>query len=155
MESAPIIDAPWLDVARGELGTAEIPGPGNNAQVLKYFSATRTHATADEVPWCAAFACWCLERAGIDSPQSAKARDFLHWGVPLVRARPGAIMVYSADARGPDAGHVGFFVLPRAEQSNSVADLVLGGNQRNQVRVQPYERRRLIGIRWPAQPISR
>lgn len=151
----PSPDAPWLDIARGELGVTEVPGPGeHNPRILLYHSATRLHASADEVPWCAAFACWCLESVGIDSPQSAAARDFLHWGVPLLRPRPGAIMIYSSE-RGPNAGHVGFYVLPRAPESSSSADQILGGNQRNRVCIAPYERKRLIGMRWPAHPIPR
>ncbi len=70
------------------------------------------------------------------------ARSYLSWGEALSEPRPGAIAVLS---RGfdPRLGHVGFLV---GATSNDV--ILLGGNQGDAVRVQPFPRSRLLGLRW-------
>jgi uncharacterized protein (TIGR02594 family) len=147
---------PWLEVARAELGVSEVAGAAHNPRILMYHSATTLHATADEVAWCSSFVNWCMQRAGVAGTRSAAARSWLQWGTPLSVPRVGAVMIYSDDARGGSAGHVGFFVVPRGFhpmpwiRTDRTFDEILGGNQRNQVCVQPRPRQKLIGIRWPA-----
>lgn len=137
-------DPAWLAIARLELGVAEIPGEDHHARILEYHWATSLKATADEVPWCAAFACWCLEKASIDSPRSAAARDFLRWGVELAEPRPGCLVVLR---RGSLAwqGHVTFF----DGWAGPGKMLGLGGNQLNRVNVQTFAAADVLGYRWP------
>jgi uncharacterized protein (TIGR02594 family) len=145
----------WLSAAEVELGTTEIAGPvDHNPRILQYFKATTYHAMADEVPWCAAFVCWCLEAAGVASTKSARARDFLRWGVAIGDPAPeGAIVVLrrgsGKGSAGPEVieapGHVGF-----ALWSDDDHVRLLGGNQGNRVSVQAYPRDRVLGFRWTA-----
>jgi len=135
----------WLELAWGDLGIAEAAGANSNPNVVRYYAEVGHAAvTDDEVAWCAAFLGACLERAGIRSTRSLMARSYLSWGEALSEPRPGAIAVLS---RGfdPRLGHVGFLV---GTTSNDV--ILLGGNQGDAVRVQPFPRSRLLGLRWPS-----
>ena len=137
-------ECPWLDIAMEELGRGvnEVPGPEANPRIVEYHSITALKATSDEVPWCAAFACWCLEKAGVRSPRSARARDFLKWGQPSER-KIGAIVVLSRGA-DPRAGHVGFLYHDRSWEI-----VLLGGNQGDRVSTRKFLADTVLGYRWP------
>lgn len=136
----------WMKFARGELGVTEVPGKGINHRIAEYYESTKGAPPHDDaVPWCAAFACWCLEQAGIESPRSRAARSFMKWGMPLPELRFGALVVFSADNRGPGAGHVAFV----AGKRDTKTIWVLGGNQANRVSYQARPLENLLGYRWP------
>ncbi len=139
---------PWLDVASEEHGTAEVQG-GENQRILEYFRSTRYHAKEDEVPWCAAFVCWCLEQAKMENPSTARSRDFLDYGVELDGWRPGCIAVLWRGSPTATTGHVGFVV-------ESIGDQVvlLGGNQGNRVDLAIYPKTQVLSYRWPILPES-
>jgi uncharacterized protein (TIGR02594 family) len=140
----------WLQIARGELGVQEIPGAEHHPRILAYHKATLLCAARDEVPWCSAFACWCLEQAGVQSTRSAAARSWLTWGQTLTEPRLGAIAVI---ARGQQhwQGHVGFLLALEKGPAGIKSVTLLGGNQGNQVSIAEFEPARLIGLRWPLQ----
>lgn len=115
---------PWVTIARLEVGQAEIPGPRHNPRILEYHRSTRLEASADEVPWCAAFVGWCLERARLPSTRSALAMSYACYGVPC-EPRPGAIAVWD---RGGGRGHVEI-----VERVDGDTEHRIGGNVRNQV----------------------
>lgn len=142
------LDEPdWLTVARRELGVHETPGPKHTARVLEYQAITRANEGADEVPWCAAFVGWCLERAGEKSTRSAAARSYLEWGHEVSSPQLGCVAVF-ARGSSPGQGHVGFIVGVEPD-----GDLqVLGGNQANSVCVRRYPAGRLLALRMPGQP---
>lgn len=131
----------WLQVAHAEVGQQEIAGAQHNPRIVAYHDTTSLRATTDEVPWCASFVGWCLERAGLDHPRSARARDYAEWGVPLERPVLGAVVVLTR----PGGGHVGFYLGQRDGQW-----LILGGNQSNRVNVAPYAPGRMVAVRWPS-----
>jgi len=144
----------WLRLAYEEMrrGVKEIPGPGHEARIVLYHGATHLKATSDEVPWCSAFACWAVEHANVASPGSARARDWLDWGVGVSVVHPpiGAVVVLS---RGPgqpgpevrDApGHVGFF-WGHGEPGRLI---LLGGNQGDAVSLGNFPVHRILGVRW-------
>ena len=136
---------PWLKAARREIGVKERPGNENHPRILEYFRATRYHAQADEVPWCAAFVCFCLEQVGVRSTKSARAASFADWGNDC-ELTDGAVVVFSkADPDAGGSGHVAFCV---GVEGDSV--LVLGGNQANAVCVAKRPRSRIVAVRWPA-----
>lgn len=137
----------WLYNAYGEIGVHETPGTAATARIVEYHDVTTLRATSDEVPWCASFVGWCLEKAGIRSTKSAAARSYASWGYDLKTPREGAVVVLS---RGPDPtkGHVGFWI---GETDDRVC--LLGGNQRDQVCEELYPKSQIVALRWPF-PVS-
>lgn len=136
----------WLDIARGELGVAEVVGPEHNPRILEYQQTVQYGARDDETPWCSAFVNWCMRRAGLEGTNNAAARSWLNWGVPLAGPRLGCVVVFWRVSPSDWRGHVGFFV---AEQGQHALD-ILGGNQNNSVSIAPYPRSQVLGFRWPA-----
>jgi uncharacterized protein (TIGR02594 family) len=144
----------WLRVAEAELrrDVVEVPGDEHSPQILAYHAATSLRASTDEVPWCAAFVCFCLQLAGRETTNSARARDYLGYGVELVYPAHGCIAVLqrgSGAQPGVDVidapGHVGFIV----GEASPDEILLLGGNQGDRVCVRPYPVARLLSCRWP------
>lgn len=138
--------SPWASVARAEMrsGVREEPGVKHAARILEYHGTTTLKATADEIPWCSAFANWCMLQTGIVGTRLANARSWLQWGRVLTDPVPGCVMVLT---RGNDlaSGHVGFY-LRRA----GTKVYLLGGNQSNAITESGYLRSRVLGYRWPA-----
>lgn len=135
----------WLEIARTDIGIAEIAGPKANPRIMQYYRAAGANwAKDDAVPWCgAAMAAW-VSIAGFPVPaESARARAWLDWGVPMEQPKPGAITVLK---RGADeaAGHVCLFLEDRGDRI-----LVLGGNQGDAVSITSFPKRDVIGYRWP------
>lgn len=123
----------------------EWPGGADNPRIVEYLRTCKAlppELLHDSTAWCAAFVNWCFRQCGIIGTNSARARDWLLWGRPLKQPRLGCVAVFSRDA---GKGHVGFYVseTPRKDIH------VYGGNQDNRVCLQPRERARLLGYRWP------
>lgn len=135
----------WLDLAKGQIGTKEIPGPKSNKAVLAYYKEAGAPVQSDAVPWCAAFVGAMLKRAGIEPTGSLMARSYLGWGTPLKAPKPGCVVVF---ARGrPPSGHVGFF-----DGFTSKGMLrIVGGNQSDAVSIANYPANRVLGYRWPRE----
>ena len=134
----------WLAHGWAELGQREVAGRKDNPHIVSYFDdARRGDIASDEVPWCAAFVGACLERAGISGSGSLLARSYLEWGISADAGQIGAIAVLSR-GRNPSQGHVGFLV-----GWDEKRIWLLGGNQGNRVSVAPYDRSRLLDLRWP------
>ena len=147
----------WLQVAYNELrhGVKEVAGPQSNPRIVSFHSRTTLKATDDDVSWCSAFVCWCMEEAGVKHTHSARARSWLEWGVAVSPVHPplGAVLIF---ARGPDPqpgpevldaqGHVGLF-FGHAEPGSLI---VLGGNQSDAVTVAKFSVHKLLGVRWAA-----
>jgi uncharacterized protein (TIGR02594 family) len=154
LPAAPMVGAPWMEVATAELGVHENSLPGQHTQrILQYHAATTLRATTDEVPWCSSFVNWVMQQAGYTGSGSALARSWLGWGRGLETPTPGAITVIKRKGATSDAAtgsstgfHVGFLV------GQTPASLrLLGGNQSNSVRysnfmLASYEIR---DYRWP------
>jgi uncharacterized protein (TIGR02594 family) len=139
----------WMDWAWREQGQHEIGGQQANPAIVQYFAeAGYPEVTSDEVSWCAAFACAMLERAGIRSPRTLRARDFLSFGTPIATPRVGAIAVFS---RPPDPahGHVGFVT-----GDTDTHIVLLGGNQQDAVSTIHMPKERLLGLRWPLANVT-
>lgn len=141
---------PWMDIAFSQHGVAEIKGPRANPKITAYHATTTLRASSDEVPWCSAFMNWCMLTARLKGTGSAKARSWLHWGIPLTFPRLGCIAVFRSPARGPEAGHVGIYWMER-----SAGEIWLyGGNHDNCVGLKSYSRLDLLGYRWPADYVE-
>jgi uncharacterized protein (TIGR02594 family) len=131
------------EIALHEIGVQEQSGSKHNPRIIEYHACTSLKATADEVPWCASFVNWCLRVAGIIGTNSARARSFLTWGVPvpITEAQRGDIVVLSR-GKNPSEGHVGFYT---GRKDNNV--LLLGGNQSNRVSIATFPLSTIISIR--------
>jgi uncharacterized protein (TIGR02594 family) len=132
----------WMTVARGLVGTKEVPGTGNNRTILQWARALEMQKTynADSIPWCGLFVAYCVAEAGLEPVEAPLwARNWAKWGE---ETKPvfGSILVFVRD-RG---GHVGFAVSQDADTFH-----VLGGNQSDAVNVTRIAKNRLIGCRWP------
>lgn len=132
-------DPKWLARARTYIGVHENNGD-NDGEAIRGFWR-RIGLSLWGQPWCAAFACDCLEEEGIRSPRSGWARSFLKWGIPLKSPILGCIVVF---ARGVSSGHVGFYL----GRDASGRTIVLGGNQGDKVSIAAFGMRP-IGYRWP------
>lgn len=138
----------WMAEAWRELGQSELPGPANNQRIVAMFDELGHPGQADETAWCAAFVGACLERAGLTSTRSLRARSYLEWGTPTDAPTIGAIVVLRRGS-DPALGHVGFLV-----GMTSTDIFVLGGNQSNTVSVSAFDRGLLLGYRQPASKRS-
>jgi len=139
-------DAPWLRIARGELGVRAFAAGASNPRITEYHAGTHIAGYDDKADWCSSFVDWSLRRAGIAGTGSALARSWLEWGEPIDDPRPGCITVLWREDPASWKGHVGFFV--RRDGDDVV---LLGGNQLGAVREQRHPAANVLGYRWPAQ----
>lgn len=144
----PVPEPPWLALARREIGVKERAGAADHPRILEYLrTVIRDGDIHDEIPWCAAFANWCMQEVGVDGTGLANARSWLRWGVSLHTPRVGCVVVIWRVKREAPTGHVGFFV-----RQEGATLWLLGGNQNNEVCIAPRPLNRLLGYRWPAPP---
>ena len=137
----------WMRHARAELGIREAHGAVDNPRVIEYLATTRLPDPMihDATPWCSAFVNWVFAQAKMARTQSASARSWLSWGVPIDEPRDGCVVVLTRPSGGPGSGHVAFCVGGTEDEI-----LLLGGNQRDSVSQRLYPRARVVGYRWPA-----
>jgi uncharacterized protein (TIGR02594 family) len=135
----------WLQIARGEVGVKEVSGGGNNARVLEY--AKTNGFSDDETAWCASFAKWCLQQAGIStSGVTGKARSFEtassfeRLDEPLL----GAVYTKWRESPSSGKGHIGFLNSIQGGQFG-----IIGGNQSDQVKESFYSKAGFTGFWWP------
>ena len=133
----------WMAEAWRELGQSELPGSADNPRIVAMFDELGHPDQSDETAWCAAFVGACLERAGISSTRSLRARSYLEWGVAADNPQAGAIVVLRRGS-DPTLGHVGFLI-----GTTDAAIIVLGGNQSNAVTVATFDRDLVLGFRIP------
>lgn len=151
--------APWLELAKGELGQKEVQGLGANSRILDYIATFPYLAQitakgqplmmsqTDETAWCACFVNWCLLRSGQRHGASARAEDWLSYGTALETPVPGAICVIFNPGLGASTTasgwHVGFWTGKAKDGAT-----LLGGNQGNSVSEAPMKGT-IKGYRWP------
>lgn len=149
---SPLKHAPWMDIARKEIGQKEIVGHHDNPRILAYHATTTLKATDDETPWCSSFVNWCLKKSGIKGTDSAAAKSWIHWGEPSGPV-PGAITVICSSkvtdrSFSTSGAHVGFLIEETATHFR-----LLGGNQANSVKEFNFPKTSwtLLGRRWPGR----
>jgi len=133
---------PWLTEGLRVLGWHEVT---DNLK-LRAWLASDNSALGDpaKLPWCGDFAETCILRALPDEPVPPYpyfARNWASWGVAC-EPTVGAVLVFE---RGPNAGHVGFYIGETKDHY-----IVLGGNQSNRVTRSKIAKRRLLASRWPS-----
>lgn len=153
---------PWLRTAIAEIGIKEIPGSGNNDRILEYLATCENLGkwgkSHDSVPWCSAFVNWCFIQNGIRGTNHALARSWLTWGAELDEPRRGAVVVIQRKKPGADVAtgsRAGFHVAFHDRMTRRFIQLI-GGNQRNQVKVSryPLDRYHIHGMFWPSRNIT-
>ena len=135
------LQARWLAIAIEE-EASRIAASGDNPRILEYLATcedlTKEELATDSTAWCAAFANWCMLRAGLSGTGTSWARDWYEWGVVDDDPQPGSVVVWRRNA-GPHGegvfGHVSFLLEDRGDKL-----LVLGGNQTTKVFRAEYPR---------------
>jgi uncharacterized protein (TIGR02594 family) len=149
----------WMAIAETEealwkeKGLVENAGEGA-ARVIKYFEATDSGITTVQ-HWCGAFVAHCLAGSTPPVPPvsgSAKAANWQAWGAAVPLGAPdyprGAIVVLSPAPGSQTSGHVGFFSSFLDGAGNPQVEL-LGGNQRDTVRLSKFARTKVVAVRIP------
>jgi uncharacterized protein (TIGR02594 family) len=150
----------WINIARREIGQAEIAGKTHNPRIMAYImTCSNILQTANErkyveregeegVEWCSAYVNWCLRQAGITGTDNALAASWINWGVKLDKPQAGAIAVFSWT--GAKINHVAFVDEIDGEFK------MLGGNQTgpggfaNSVTRPNLPKGNVKHYRWPA-----
>ncbi len=147
------INKPWMPIALKEKGVQEYSGGRNNPRIIKYHQSTSLKSKSDAVAWCASFVSYSLEKAGIRSTRSARARSYLNWGYEAITPTYGDIVIFRR-GKSSTQGHVAFFI---KQDKNNV--YVLGGNQpkrpggkSDRVSIIPLPKIRVIGYRTNTKP---
>lgn len=137
----------WLDIARKYEGLREIPGPRHNRTIQQWLDRLGLPWSDDETAWCGTYVGGVLLEAGLPVVKGpAGARNWLKLPVELDRPAVGCVVVFWRGSRSGWQGHVGF-VVGRDRHGNL---MVLGGNQKNMVRIDPFSLDRVLGYRWPS-----
>ena len=139
-------------IAQRFVGLKEVPGTGDNPQILAMLKLDGDWPDHDEVPWCSAFMNYVAWLLRLPRSKSLRARSWLLTGRPVHPdgAKVGfdvVILKRGGDNEpGPDViaakGHVGLFA---GYEGGKV--LVLGGNQGDQVSIARFPEIRILGIR--------
>lgn len=132
-----------LKTASSQIGVKEVVGESaHNQTILDYAIAIGLNwIESDEVPWCAVFVSWVLFLLGLPYLKTARAADFLTYGVPVLigDVRPGDIMIFKRKG----GHHVGFYT---GHHFREGFVWILGGNQSNQVKHTAFNLDDLVGI---------
>jgi uncharacterized protein (TIGR02594 family) len=123
-------DDDWMEIAKGELGQAEIAGAKDNPRIVEYHDTTTLHAKDDETPWCSSFVNWAMEKSGNSGTDDARAISWASWGQES-ELEPGSVVVIRNRSTGQN--HVGFYVEGQAGNLT-----LLGGNQSNTVKTSTF-----------------
>jgi len=108
-----------------------------NPLIIAFFAATKTDPwKGDQTAWCAAFACWALQHAGMAHPGNAGSRSFRTWSTESKAPRKGDIAVF-VNKIDPIFGHVGFFDGYVDDSKKSM--FLVGGNQSNQLNTKKWD----------------
>ncbi len=150
------VNAPWFDIAKAELGIAEISEKNkHNERIIAYHATTTLGAKTDEVPWCSSFVNWVLNQAGIKGTNNALAKSWATWGVKVNTPYKGIITVIKRKNKNSDSStgsstgyHVGFY-----NSSTPTTINLLGGNQSDKVKYSNFYLKSydIIAYRKPIQ----
>lgn len=131
------------EIAISQIGIKEFVGSKHNPEVLKYFREIgHDWVKDDETAWCSAFVNWCLKKANKPISGKLNARSWLDIGEKVKVPQVGDLVILWRDDPASWKGHVGIFC---REQGHYI--YILGGNQKNSVCVQAYQKRQLLEYR--------
>lgn len=138
------------DLAQRFVGLKEVPGTGDNPQIMAMLKLDAAWPSNDEVPWCSAFVNYVAWLLRLPRSKDLRARSWLGVGRPIDLKDAVAnwdIVILNRggpqDASVLDApGHVAFY---SALEKGRI--LCLGGNQSNSVSISRYDEADLLGVR--------
>lgn len=117
----------------------------NRRQLMNLFDFAFDHRIDPATTrWCAAFVNGVLVKSGKKSSGAATAASFLRWGKKTANPSMGDIVVLGL--RGGGASHVGFYMGTTRINGQKMVK-VLGGNQKNSVKVTYYPIGKVIQYR--------
>ncbi len=129
--------APWMEIAKGEIGQHEAGGTRINPRIQQYFDASGYWGTDDtgaENAWCGSFIAWVMTQHGSALPRASfRAKSWKEFGRQIDEPIYGAIGVKTRTG----GGHTSFVV---GKSIDGQWLFMLGGNQRNEVNVSRYAR---------------
>ena len=143
--SKPIEGEPiWLTWAKNQLGVKEVPGVGDNPTIQAWYYLTTLPEDLwhDSTAWCAVFVNAGFFLNGIKGTRSARAVDWLNFGIPVNNPEPGDIVVFDWQDGNH---HVAYFL----SKANGMVN-VIGGNQSDAVTEASYNEKYVMGYRRPA-----
>lgn len=135
---------PWMTEAKKDIGQKEIPGGQDNPFIVDCFKYTTYKATDDETPWCAAYVCMRLEKAGFKSTKSAAAASYDKYGMSTDLVYGSIVTIKHASG----GRHVTFCY---DVQPGHDSFLGLGGNQGDAVKVSSYPKSHIVATRLPVK----
>lgn len=126
-------------------GTIEIPGRPSNPEIMSWAEEIGEKNLSmkysdDSVPWCGLFIAVCALRSGLKLPAvPVRALSWSTWGTVIDKkeARLGDVLTFTRKG----GGHVGIYV-----GEDDKAFHVLGGNQKDQVRIDRIDKGRLYSV---------
>tara|TARA_R110002020_G_scaffold396771_3_gene606909 strand:+ start:114 stop:1115 length:1002 start_codon:yes stop_codon:yes gene_type:complete len=135
------------------LGQQEGTDKEPNAKLEPIFRALHrragTSGAQDKSPWCAAFVSQTLKDAGVKLPFHVSARKYLSVGTKVTEGqeREGdiAVMWNNEESTGGPSGWGGHAAFIIKQTENSV--FVISGNDDDGVRINEFDRKRLLGVR--------
>lgn len=131
-----------IGVADNYIGLTE---RANRRQLMGLFDFAYNHKIDPvKTKWCAAFVNGVLVKSGKKSSGAATAASFLTWGKRTSRPVNGDVVVFSF--KGKRASHVGFYMGTITIKGQRFVK-VLGGNQKNSVRVTYYPASKVVQYR--------
>ena len=131
-----------LKTVLSQYGILEIPGDKSNPEINKYFAILGETWADDSVSWCSAFINWVAKVSGYEYTDKLDARSWLTVGEHITNPETGDIAVLWRESKDSWKGHVGIFL---RKDNNNI--WLLGGNQNNMVKAQPYPASRVLGYR--------
>lgn len=147
-------ELPWMEWAKGELGTKEVPGRGSNARIIEYRKLAGIALDGDDsdVPWCKIFVNAAFRQANLPIEANAMALSITKDPnfVELDGPSPGCVVVYWRGNPHSGTGHIGFYV---GENAQGTRILTLGGNEGDMVKQAWFPKNSrafgLVGYYWP------
>jgi len=139
----------WVEAGIQLLGTHEGIGSKDNKTIIDWAKEEGGDIAAeydhDSIPWCALFANHILTKVGLKGTETLWALDFAgKW--PSVRLQGPAVGAF-APMKRTGGGHI-TVIVGKDQNGNPMG---LGGNQGDQVSIEPFALSRLNqGFWWPA-----
>lgn len=126
-------------------GTTEVYGAGNNAAIIQWGKELGIGSwyKKDSIPWCGVWMAKTAKDADKDYPSAFyRAQSWLQFGERAYDPSIGDVLVFERGVKGSGKGHVGLYV----GETNDYF-YVLGGNQRDTVKVSRISKDRFMQAR--------